>query len=174
MINLLKQSGVPVDVVVIPGNHDFERSYYLGEYLFAWFNNDKMVNINNGASPRKYYRFGKLLLGLTHGNEEKESSLPLLMTTDFESKPQWSETNFHEFHVGHVHRKREVRYATLDKLRMTNEDLGVTIRYLSSLTGTEEWHHKKGFTGCTKAGEAFLWNDKSGLIANLNANLIIN
>ena len=61
---MLKQTGVPVDVVVIPGNHDFERSYYMGAYLEAWFNEDPQVYVNNGASPRKYYKFGKVLLGL--------------------------------------------------------------------------------------------------------------
>jgi hypothetical protein len=172
-ISLLKQTGVPIDVVNIPGNHDFERSFYLGSYLEAWFNHDSQVRINNGASPRKYYRFGKVLLGLTHGSEEKEGSLPLLMASDIESKPMWSDTVYHEWHVGHIHRKRDVKYVVLDKSRMTNEDLGVTVRYLSSLTGTEEWHHKKGFIGCIKAGEGFIWNDEAGLVAHLNANLII-
>jgi len=172
-INLLKQSGVPVDVVVIPGNHDFERSYYLGSYLAAWFHQDPAVNINNGASPRKYYRYGNLLLGLTHGSEEKEASLPMLMATDVESKPIWSETKFHEWHIGHIHRKRTVTY-DINKSRPLNEDLGVTIRYLSSLTGTEEWHHKKGFVGATKAADAFVWNYEFGLIAHLNTNLILN
>jgi hypothetical protein len=145
----------------------------MGEYLVAWFNNDEQVNINNGASPRKYYKFGKVLLGLTHGSEEKEGSLPLLMASDIESKPMWSETLFHEWHLGHIHRKRNIKYVTLDRSRTTNEDLGVTVRYLSSLTGTEEWHHKKGFIGAAKAGEAFIWNDETGMIAHLNANLII-
>lgn len=172
-INVLKQTGVPVDVVVIPGNHDFERSYYMGEYLVAWFNNDPMVNVNNNPSPRKYYRFGEVLLGYTHGSEEKESSLPMLMANDIESKSMWSDTTYHEWHLGHIHRKRNMKYTVLDNARMVNEDLGVTVRYLSSLTGTEEWHHKKGFIGATKAGEAFIWNDKAGLIVHLNANLII-
>jgi len=171
-INLLKQMGVPVDVVVIPGNHDFERSYYMGKYLEAWFNNDPQIYINNGASPRKYYRFGNVLLGLTHGSEEKESSLPMLMATDIESKPMWSETKFHEWHLGHIHRKRNIKYE-LNKTRELNEDLGVTIRYLSSLTGTEEWHHKKGFVGSTKAADAFVWNHEFGLVAHLNTNIII-
>ena len=162
-INLLKQTGVPVDVVVIPGNHDFERSYYMGKYLEAWFSNDKDVVINNGASPRKYYRYGNVLLGLTHGSEEKESALPLLMATDIESKPLWSETKFHEWHLGHIHRKRIVNY-DINKSRLLNEDLGVTIRYLSSLTGTEEWHHKKGFVGSIKAADAFIWNHEFGLM----------
>lgn len=172
-INLLKQIGVPIDVVNIPGNHDFERSFYLGSYLEAWFNSDTQVKVNNGASPRKYYRFGKVLIGLTHGSEEKESSLPLIMASDIESKPLWSETVYHEWHVGHIHRKRDMKYTVLDKAQMTNEDLGVTVRYLSSLTGTEEWHHKKGFIGAIKAGEGFIWNDESGMIAHLNANLNI-
>jgi hypothetical protein len=173
-INLLKQTGAPVDVVVIPGNHDFERSFYMGAYLEAWFNTDPMVKVNNGASPRKYYVFGKVMLGLTHGSEEKEGSLPMLMATDIESKPYWTDTTYHEWHVGHIHRKRDVKYnVTLDKTRVTNEDLGVTVRYLSSLTGTEEWHHKKGFVGAIKAGEAFVWNDQAGLLAHINANLTI-
>ena len=172
-ISLLKQSGVPVDVIIICGNHDYERSFYLGAFLEAWYRDDTMISINNGASSRKYYRYGKVLLGLTHGSEEKESSLPLLMATDIESKPMWSETLYHEFHVGHVHRKRDVKFTVLDKGRITQEDLGVTVRYLSSLTGTDSWHFKKGFVGAIKAGDAFIWNDKAGMIAHLNANLVV-
>jgi hypothetical protein len=172
-INMLKQTGVPVDVIVIPGNHDLERSYYVGSYLEAWFNNDSQVNINNNASLRKYYRYGKVLLGFTHGSEEKEGSLPLLMASDIESKPMWSETTYHEWHVGHIHRKREIKYTVLDKAEMTGEELGVTVRYLSSLTGTDAWHFSKGFVGAIKAGDAFIWNVKSGMSAHLNANLVI-
>jgi hypothetical protein len=172
-INMLKQTGVPVDIVVIPGNHDFERSFYLGAYLEAWFNNDPQVYVNNGASPRKYYKFGKVLLGLTHGGEEKEASLPMIMASDIESKPMWSETIYHEWHLGHIHRKRLIAYSNVERNRTIAEDLGVTIRYLSSLTGTEEWHHRKGFVGTLKAGEGFIWNDEAGLIAHLNSNLII-
>ncbi len=173
-INMLKQTGVPVDVINIPGNHDFERSFYMGKFLSAWFNNDPQVSVDTHASPRKYYRFGNVLLGLTHGSEEKESALPMIMATDIPSKPLWSETKFHEWHLGHIHRKRNVNYKVVDnKERTLSEDLGVTIRYLSSLTGTEEWHHKKGFIGCTKAADAFVWNYEFGLVAHLNTNLII-
>jgi DNA repair exonuclease SbcCD nuclease subunit len=169
---MLKQSGVPIDIVVIPGNHDFERSYYMGSYLSAWFKDDASVCVNNHASPRKYYIYGNTMLGLTHGSEEKEASLPMLMATDVESKPHWTSTKFHEWHLGHIHRKRTVKYE-INKSRELNEDLGVTIRYLSSLTGTEEWHHKKGFVGSTKAADAFVWNKEFGLVAHLNTNLIL-
>jgi hypothetical protein len=107
-------------------------------------------------------------------SEEKEGSLPMIMANDIESKQYWSETLYHEFHVGHIHRKRDMKYsATLDKVRTLNEDLGVIVRYLSSLTGTEEWHHKKGFVGAIKAADGFIWNDEKGLLAHINSNLIM-
>lgn len=173
-IEILKQTGVPVDVVVVSGNHDYERSFYMGEFLAAWYKNDPLVNIDNGASSRKYYVFGEVLIGFTHGSEEKESSLPLIMANDIASKPYWSQTKFHEWHVGHIHRKRNIKYSVVDtKERELNEDLGVTIRYLSSLTGTDGWHHTRGFIGQIKAADAFIWNDKLGYVAHLNSNIII-
>lgn len=171
-INIVKQLGVPVDVVVVPGNHDFERMFFLGAHVAAWFRNDPQVNVDNRANPRKYYRWGKVLLGLTHGRHEAEKALPMLMATDKESKQYWSDTDFHEWHLGHFHRKKTRKYTALDRTGFTDEELGVTIRYLSSLTGTEEWHFLKGYVGQIKAGEAFIWNDNLGMIAHFNANYI--
>lgn len=173
-INLMKLKGVPIDVIIVPGNHDFERNYYVGSVLEAWFKDDVMVNVDNSAPVRKFYKFGKVLLGFTHGSEEKESSLPLIMATDFQSKKYWSETVFHEWHLGHQHRKKTLKFNVIDnKNRVLSEDLGVTVRYLSSLTGTEEWHYQKGYIGSIKAADAFIWNDELGLIAELTSNLNI-
>ena len=167
-IMLLKATGVSIDIPVIPGNHDQERSYYLGSFVNAWFRNDDQVMVDNSAMTRKYYEWGEVMLGFTHGKDEKEASLPLLMAT--EEKKMWGRTSFHEWHLGHFHKKRNVRFTVLDKAQMLNEELGVTVRYLSSLSGTEEWHYKKGFIGSQKAGEAFIWNDKSGMVGHVNFN----
>lgn len=171
-INILKQLGVPIDIIVIPGNHDFERSFFLGSYISAWFRNDSQINIDNAAKPRKYYRWGKVLLGFTHGRYESEKSLPMLMAKDKDSKIHWSDTDFHEWHLGHFHRKKTKQYTVLDKTGFTDEEDGVIVRYLSSLTGTEEWHFLKGFVGQIKAGEGFIWNDKTGMIGHVNSNYI--
>ena len=92
-IEKLKQVA-PVDVVIVQGNHDFERSFYLGDSLEAWFRNDKNVSVNNDATPRKYVQFGQNLIGLTHGNNEKVADLPLLMAS--EKKELWSDTRFQD------------------------------------------------------------------------------
>ena len=146
----------PVEVKVIPGNHDYERSFYLGDSLEGWFYNNKNVVIDNGASPRKYFKFGKCLIGLSHGNNEKTIDLPMIMAQ--ENPEAWSKTFYREFHLGHLHHKKETQ------LKSTNEYQGVIIRHMSSLSGTDSWHHKKGYVGARKSAEAFLWDPESGLV----------
>lgn len=155
----LMRSYAPVDVLVIPGNHDHTKSFFLGETLYAWYRNDKLVNVNNSANPRKYYEYGNVLLGFTHGNNEKPEKLRSLMA--WEAKDQWSRTVYREFHLGHQHRK------------LMHEELGLVIRSMSSLAGTDAWHHQSGFIGPTRAAEAFLWNKESGLSASFNSNIRI-
>jgi hypothetical protein len=64
---------------MVPGNHDYERNFYLGDSLEGWFYNNPNVTVDNSANPRKYYKYGQVLIGYTHGNEEKVTDLPLIM-----------------------------------------------------------------------------------------------
>lgn len=162
-IELMRQYA-PVDIVMIPGNHDYMKNYFLGHSLESWYRNNEDITVNNHASPRKYYRYGEVLLGLTHGNNEKEAALPQIMAV--ENRKMWASTSFHEWHLGHFHKKKTIRYQVLD------ENLGVTVRYLSSLTGKDSWHHKKGYVGSNKSAEAFLWNANTGFIGQFNVNIV--
>lgn len=148
----------PVRVIMIPGNHDYERNFYLGDSLEGWFHNDKNVTIDNSANPRKYYNYGNVLLGFTHGNEEKPADLPLIMAQEV---PQlWANSRYREFHLGHFHSKKIIKY------RSTLEYQGVILKYMGSLSGTDSWHHKKGYIGNQKMSEAYLWDADLGLKAN--------
>jgi len=69
----------PVDVLIIPGNHDEERSFYLGDALECWYHKNRNVMVNNKAMKRKYYPFGVNLIGFTHGYHEKYDKLPAMM-----------------------------------------------------------------------------------------------
>lgn len=153
----------PVDIVIVPGNHDTQRCFFLGETLAAWYRNADDVNVDNRAPLRKYYRYGKVLIGLTHGNNEKEANLPMHMTV--ECRKLMAETEYWEWHLGHFHKKKAVKYPYYD------ENLGITIRYMSSLAGTDAWHFKKGFIGTHKAAEAYLWNEDTGYIGQYNVNM---
>lgn len=152
----------PVDVVHVPGNHDYERSFYLAEVLAAWFRNHRGITFDLRPTPRKYVAWGNTLLGFTHGDKERERALPLIMATE---QPQlWSAAKYREFHLGHVHHKRERVYQPLA------EDQGVRLRWLSSLSAADAWHVQQGYRGLRSA-QAFLWHRQRGCIAELSHNL---
>lgn len=146
----------PVEVLMVPGNHDEQRNFYLGDCLEAVYSKNPNVHIDNSAKMRKYYCFGKTLLGFTHGNEEKSNRLAGIMA--IEVPELWARTKFREWHVGDKHHKVDMFYKS-------NEDAGVTVRILRSLTPTDAWHYSKGFIGALRASEAFLWDAHKGLVA---------
>lgn len=159
--NIIRLSQLaPVDVIMIPGNHDFEKNFYLGDSLEGWFHNNPNVTINNSPNPRKYYHYHNNLIGFTHGDSEKPANLPLIMAQ--ENPTLWSSTKFREFHLGHFHHKKEIKYQS------TNEYNGIKLRYMGSLSGNDAWHHKKGYIGATPTSEAYLWSQDKGLKAIFN------
>lgn len=158
-INKLAQIA-PVTVMMVPGNHDFERNFYLGDSLEGWFYNNENVTVDNSPSPRKYFMYKNILLGFTHGDQEKVSDLPLLMAQ--EAPLEWASTKYREVHLGHVHHKREIKY------KSAQEYQGVIVRYMSSLSATDSWHFRKGFVNSKRTAEAYLWDAEKGLKATFN------
>lgn len=150
----------PVDVLIVPGNHDEERSFYLGDALECWYHTNSNVHIDNSAQKRKYYLYGKLLLGLTHGYHEKLDKLQNIMPV--EAPEMWAKSKFREWHTGDKHHR-------VDAVYKTNEQIGVVVRILRSLSPNDAWHYDKGYVGALRASEAFLWDREQGLIAQFTS-----
>lgn len=146
----------PVDVMVIPGNHDETRAFFLGDAIECWYNNNRYVSVDNAATKRKYYTFGYTLMGLTHGYYERYDKLPSIMA--LEQPVQWGATKHREWHIGDKHHKKDLIYKT-DELD------GVVIRQLRSLTPPDAWHYDKGFIGAERAVESLLYHPEYGCIA---------
>lgn len=152
----------PVDVMVIPGNHARIAEWNLGQVVEAWFRNDKRVRVNNSPLPRKYYRYGKVLLGFAHGDSEPHGKLPLTMAQ--EAPEMWSRTRYREVHLGHLHTSKATDAKPVDGVN------GVRVRILQSLSGTDKWHKDKAYIGEVGCAEAFVWHRERGLRANLFSN----
>lgn len=149
-INRLKEIA-PVHVVMVSGNHDDLGVWHLGDSLECAFANDEDVEINNEPKYRKYVRYGKVLLMLTHGDKGKREDYPLLMAT--EKSSDFGETLYREVHTGHIHQTR------------LQEWHGVRVRILPSLSPPDAWHSESGFTGQQRNAEAYVWNYEHGLTA---------
>lgn len=147
----------PVEVVTVLGNHDHERSFYLGEYLNAWYRNCKdRVTIDNAPRGMKYITFGDNLICFTHGNDIKHADIPLVMATQY---PNFSNYKHKRVHLGHLHQ---------DWLR---EYKGVKVRVLPSLCPPDFWHSSKGFIGNNEAAIGILYDFTEGEIANFYHNV---
>jgi hypothetical protein len=153
----------PVDVVIVSGNHDRHSMYKLGEVLQAWYRLDDRVTIHNEPRVRKYYGYGKNLLGLTHGEEfkRKREPLPLIMAT--EAPPElWSSTTHREWLTGHFHAAAELEY--MAPRSNLSESRGVRVRSLPGLTAVDAWHHDGGYKH-QRAATALVYRREGGLTA---------
>ncbi len=153
-------SVAPVEVIHVPGNHSEEREWCLCDALECWYHSNPNVTIDNSPKKRKYVKYGNVLIGMTHGSDEKLERLPLIMPT--EAPGMWASTKYHEWHVGHFHHKKDTLYKT-------DEINGVMVRILRSLASPDDWHYDKGFIGAQQSSEAFLWDKNSGLVAQFSA-----
>ena len=148
----------PVDVVVVQGNHDFERMFYVGEVLDALYNNNKNVTIDNGLDSRKYYEYGINMIMFTHGDKEKTQELPLLIAT--EQPEMWSRSKVREVHCGHRHKE------------MLNEYMGTKVRFIPSICANDAWHKTQGYVGTLRCGQAYIWSKTRGLEGYLQTNVM--
>jgi hypothetical protein len=155
-----------VKLIVVPGNHDRERTFLLGEVLAAHYRHARDVQIDNTPTLRKYHQFGTCLLGFTHGCDERHQELPLTMAVE---KPDlWAVTTHREWHIGHYHKKKKTEYNAGDTHK------GVVVRILPSLCGTDAWHHRKGYVKGPRASEAYLWDFTHGYVGHMSHNAINN
>tara|TARA_R110001583_G_scaffold1732_2_gene13445 strand:- start:148 stop:1239 length:1092 start_codon:yes stop_codon:yes gene_type:complete len=149
----------PVDVIHSMSNHDYQSGFHLAHALKSWFRNDEEVTFDISVAHRKYYQYGKNLIGLEHGDGAKMDNLPLLMAQ--ENPEMWSKTKYRYWYLHHLHHK--VKH----KWRDAKDFIGVTVEYMRSPSGTDSWHSRKGFTGVPKAVEGFLHEKVSGQVARL-------
>tara|TARA_R110000751_G_C13775554_1_gene480570 strand:- start:1372 stop:2520 length:1149 start_codon:yes stop_codon:yes gene_type:complete len=146
----------PVDVIVVSGNHDYERMFYAGDVVAGWYRDDVNVTVDNSEESRKYYEYGVNMIMFTHGDNEKAAEMPLIMAT--EQPEMFARSTHRETHCGHVHKE------------MVNEYRGVKVRFIPSICPNDEWHKRMGYQA-KRTGQAYIWSKKTGLEGYLQSNL---
>lgn len=146
IVNTIAQS-FPVRLIVIPGNHDFQKSYYLGEILKAYYSSNPNVFVQSNKHSRQYCKFGNTLFGFEHGDNIKAERVTNLFLQ--EARELIADTSLQEWHTGHLHRT------------FVSQEGNTTFRTLPSLTPTDAWHKKKGFLSI-QACQAHLYELEEG------------
>lgn len=120
-----------VIVRIEPGNHDPQAKWALAFALAMAFENNPRVTIDLSPSKFWYYRFGKVLIGTTHGDTIKHEALPSVMAAD---KPnEWGKTKHRYWYTGHVHHQAVKEFA------------GVTCESFRSLVAKDAYNTAHGY-----------------------------
>lgn len=148
----------PVEVKLVPGNHDTLSTFTLGDSLECYFTNYSDVAVDNSPTKSKTVEWGNVLLTLIHGHEGKQQDYGAWQASKYPEA--YGRTKFREIHVGHKHK------SALD------EKFGSRVRVLSALCPPDAWHADNIFTGNLRTAEAMVWNKERGLIAQFYHNEI--
>lgn len=113
------------------GNHDDHSAIMLSIALGMRYADNPRVHIEQSPSKYWYHRFGRCLIGTTHGNGVKLADLGEIMA--FDRAEDWGETLFRHWYVGHVHHES------------VKERRGVVVETFRTLAARDAWHHAAGY-----------------------------
>ena len=157
-INMLRQHANNVTVVLVQGNHDRTKSFYLAHALDVFFRDELDVEFIREHSVIKGITLGNTFIGWHHGNCKLED-LPLLFATHPKYSHQFGDAKYREVHTGDKHHY------------MAKEVKGVRIQQMPSLSGTDRWHLDNNFVHSVRAALALVYDRNLGKIAEFETRI---
>lgn len=157
-INMLRQHSSTVQVVLVQGNHDRTKSFYLAHALDVYFSNTEDVEFIREHSVIKGITLGNTFIGWHHGNCKLED-LPLLFATHPQYSQAFGNAKYREIHTGDKHHY------------MAKEVKGVRIQQMPSLSGTDRWHLDNNFVHSVRAALALVYDRNLGKIAEFECRI---
>lgn len=109
LIDLLLKKHQKVEIVFLPGNHDPDVAPAMRMAMRLYFKNNKRVTVYNSPGIAWYHRFGKNLIGGTHGHTIKQSAMPGMMACD--RAADWGVTDYRLMFSAHIHHERALEHA---------------------------------------------------------------
>lgn len=120
-----------VIVRIVKGNHDPHASLGLALAVDAYFHGEPRVEVDLTANAFWYFRFGRVLIGSTHGDEAKPADMPGIMAYD--RAEDWGQTTHRYWYLGHVHHQTLKEYP------------GVIVEQFRTLAARDAWHSGMGY-----------------------------
>ena len=120
-----------VIVRILQGNHDPHAAFTIALALAEHFENNERVKVDLSPSYFWFYKFGKVLIGLTHGDKAKANDLLGVMASD--RAADWGQTKFRYFYHGHLHQHG------------VKEVPGLMIEWFRTLAPADAWAAAEGY-----------------------------
>lgn len=147
-----------VIVILVQGNHDRTKSFYLAHGLEVYFKKNTNISFLRETTPTKYVTLGNTFIGYHHG-DCKIDELPLVFATGPKSAKEFGNAVFREVHTGDKHHY------------MAKEIKGVRIQQMPSLSGDDRWHRSKNYVNNVRAALVLLYHPIKGKCGELEERL---
>jgi hypothetical protein len=115
----------------VSGNHDPTAAFAIALALSEHFSNNERVKVDLSPSLFWYHRFGKVLIGITHGDTAKQSDLLGIMASD--RAQDWGQSKFRYWYHGHLHQAG------------VKEEKGLLIEWFRTLAARDAWATGAGY-----------------------------
>ena len=159
-INFLLTQASTVEVILVQGNHDRTKSFYVAHALEVFFKGYKNLKFQRHHSVTKHTVVGNTFIGYHHGNC-KIDGLPLIFASSHDSCKEFANAKYREIHTGdkHHYMAKEINGS------------GVRIQQMPSLSMDDRWHVDNGFINQIRAGLALVYHPEKGKIAEFESRL---
>jgi hypothetical protein len=157
-ITLLHSYCENVEVLLVQGNHDKTKSYYLAHALEVYFKNTQGIAFDRRDSELKGTVLGETFIGYHHGNCKLED-LPLLFATSPQYSKAFGNATYREVHTGDKHHY------------MAKEVKGVRIQQMPSLSGADRWHRDNNFVNSIRAALVLIYDQNHGKIGEFESRI---
>jgi len=147
----------PVDVVLVPSNHDLHTMFGVIQTVKAWYRDDNNVHVDDSPLPRKYYEFGKTLISLSHDIKVKDA-LQIITT---EAKEKWSNCEHIILMLAHFH--QSIVYEKQGYLEVLR---------LPCVSGWSRWTNDKGYIQSEKKNQSFIIDKELGITDIMNTIIV--
>jgi hypothetical protein len=134
------------------GNHNETTAVMMSMFIKAYYREDSRVIVHDTPNMFMYHKFGKNLIGITHGHTVKADALGEIMSVDCEDI--WSDTKFRYFYLGHVHHisVKEYRSCVVETFR--------------TLAPRDSWHNASGYRSMQDMKAVILHKDYGEISRN--------
>jgi succinate dehydrogenase flavin-adding protein (antitoxin of CptAB toxin-antitoxin module) len=122
-----------VIVRILKGNHDEHTAVAIAYFLLAWYRNEPRVTVDVDASLFFWHRFGKVMIGATHGHTVKPNEMAAIMA--HRRAEDWGATRFRYVHAFHLHHSA----------KFLTEGNGVITEVHQAPIPQDAWHYGSGF-----------------------------
>jgi hypothetical protein len=140
---------VDTEVIWIEGNHSRLVEYTLFQSLPLIYDHAKHIKFDVCPKMRKVFTYGDNLIGLHHGDMNKEMMFGWLQ---MEHRELWGKAKYAETHSGHIHQEK------------VQEKYGIINRTNPTPKGTDLYEYQNGWSS-NKTLIAYLWSKKNALQA---------